>query len=91
MAADPGNSERTLGGYTLYQELAAGGIGSVSLARSRADAGFSRVMAIKRLHQQFARAAYCVAMFLDEARGAGEADGVRVTAHAARTRLRTVA
>ena len=59
---------RTLGRYTLYEELAAGGIGSVCLARMRGESGFSRVMAVKRLHRQYARDPHFVTMFLDEAR-----------------------
>jgi serine/threonine-protein kinase len=61
---------RTLGRYVLYQELASGGVGSVCLARMRAEAGFSRMMAVKRLHPHHARDAQFVAMFLDEARTA---------------------
>ncbi len=38
------------------------------LARMRAEAGFSRIMAVKRLHPHHARDAQFVTMFLDEAR-----------------------
>ncbi|HSO31675.1 MAG TPA: protein kinase [Labilithrix sp.] len=57
-----------LGRYALYQELAAGGIGSVCLARMRSEAGFSRIMAVKRLHPHHAKDPFFVTMFLDEAR-----------------------
>jgi len=57
-----------LGRYALYQELASGGIGSVCLARMRAEAGFARIMAVKRLHPHHAKDAQFVTMFLDEAR-----------------------
>jgi len=59
---------RTLGRYALYQELASGGIGSVCLARMRAEVGFSRIMAVKRLHPHHAKDPHFVTMFLDEAR-----------------------
>src|SRR3954468_4492009 len=56
-----------LGRYVLYDEIAAGGMATVHLGRLVGDAGFSRTVAIKRLHAQFARDPEFVAMFLDEA------------------------
>ncbi len=55
----------------LCDEIAAGGMATVHLGRLRGSAGFSRTVAIKRLHAQFAKDPDFVAMFLDEARLAG--------------------
>ncbi len=57
-----------LGRYTLHAELASGGMATVYLGRLRSDAGFSRTVAIKRLHPHLAKDPDFVAMFLDEAR-----------------------
>ena len=59
---------RTVGDYELYDCIASGGMASVHWGRLRGAAGFSRVVAIKKLHGQFARDPEMVAMFLDEAR-----------------------
>ncbi len=59
----------TIGGrYALGQELARGGMATVHLARQSGAAGFARIVAVKRLHERFARDPELVAMFLDEAR-----------------------
>lgn len=52
----------------LYDEIAAGGMASVHLGRLIGPVGFSRTVAIKRLHQTFAKDPEFVSMFLDEAR-----------------------
>src|SRR6478736_3787343 len=57
-----------IGRYTLMSELAAGGMGTVHLARFQGEAGFSRTVVVKRLHPQFAKDPDFVCMFLDEAR-----------------------
>jgi serine/threonine protein kinase len=44
------------------------GMATVHLARQVGDAGFARIVAIKRLHERYARDPEFVAMFLDEAR-----------------------
>ena len=59
---------RVIGRYTVYREIASGGMASVWLARQRGDGGFSRVVAVKRLFPQFARDPEFVTMFRDEAR-----------------------
>jgi serine/threonine protein kinase len=59
---------RRIGRYVLFQEIAHGGMATVHVGRLRGPAGFSRTVAIKRLHPQFARDPEFVAMFLDEAR-----------------------
>ena len=59
---------RYIGRYALYDEIAAGGMATVHLGRLIGPVGFSRTVAIKRLHPQFAKDPEFVAMFLDEAR-----------------------
>jgi serine/threonine protein kinase len=59
---------RIVGRYALYEELASGGMATVHLGRLMGPVGFSRTIAIKRLHPQYAKDAEFVAMFLDEAR-----------------------
>src|SRR5271165_4826800 len=59
---------RKIGRYVLFQEIAHGGMATVHIGRLRGPAGFSRTVAIKRLHPQFARDPEFVTMFLDEAR-----------------------
>lgn len=58
----------TLGRYDLFMEIARGGMAAVYLGRQRGAVGFSRTVAIKRLHPHFAHDPEFVAMFLDEAR-----------------------
>ncbi len=60
-----------LGRYALYGEIATGGMATVHYGRLLGSAGFSRTVAIKRLHPQFAKDPEFVQMFLDEARLAG--------------------
>jgi eukaryotic-like serine/threonine-protein kinase len=57
-----------IGRYALYGEIASGGMASIHYGRLIGPAGFSRTVAIKRLHRQFASDPEFVAMFLDEAR-----------------------
>lgn len=59
---------RVIGRYALYGKLAAGGMAAVHFGRLLGPAGFSRTVAIKRLHAQYAKDPEFVAMFLDEAR-----------------------
>ncbi len=59
---------RALGRYVLYDQIAAGGMASVHLGRLHGAVGFSRVVAIKRLHANYAQDPRFVQMFLDEAR-----------------------
>jgi serine/threonine protein kinase len=60
--------ERIIGRYALYGEIAAGGMATVHYGRMVGAVGFSRTVAIKCLHPQFAKDADFVSMFLDEAR-----------------------
>ncbi|MEM9694598.1 MAG: protein kinase [Myxococcota bacterium] len=56
------------GRYALFSEIAHGGFASVHLGRTIGAAGFTRVVAIKRLHRQFVKDPEVRAMFLDEAK-----------------------
>ncbi|MBI5531318.1 MAG: protein kinase [Deltaproteobacteria bacterium] len=58
----------TIGRYVLFPAFAQGGMASVHIGRMNGPVGFSRTVAIKRLHPEFARDADFVSMFLDEAR-----------------------
>lgn len=62
------NQVRVVGRYALYNAIAAGGMATVHLGRLLGPVGFSRTVAIKRLHAQFASDPEFVSMFLDEAR-----------------------
>jgi eukaryotic-like serine/threonine-protein kinase len=62
------SSPHVVGRYTLYGEIAAGGMATVHYGRLSGPVGFSRTVAIKRLHPQFAKDPEFVSMFLDEAR-----------------------
>jgi serine/threonine protein kinase len=66
----PGREQnvRVVGRYALYNAIAAGGMATVHLGRLLGPVGFSRTVAIKRLHAQFATDPEFVSMFLDEAR-----------------------
>jgi serine/threonine-protein kinase len=57
-----------IGRYLLFDAIARGGMASVHLGRAEGDAGFSKIVAIKRHHPQFAKDPYFRDMLLDEAR-----------------------
>jgi serine/threonine protein kinase len=59
---------RILGRYALYDKIAQGGMATVHLGRLLGPVGFSRTVAIKRLHPHYAEDPEFVSMFLDEAR-----------------------
>jgi serine/threonine-protein kinase len=61
-------SPRIVGRYALYGEIASGGMATVYLGRLLGQVGFSRTVAIKCLHPQFAKDPDFMSMFLDEAR-----------------------
>ena len=74
MVAAASNTEmtpRAVGRYVLYGELASGGMATVHFGRLSGPVGFSRTVAIKRLHPHFAKDPEFVTMFLDEARLCG--------------------
>jgi eukaryotic-like serine/threonine-protein kinase len=66
--SDPPISPRVVGRYALFDEIAAGGMATVHLGRLVGQVGFSRTVAVKRLHPQYAKDAEFVTMFVDEAR-----------------------
>ena len=82
VSADP----RMIGRYALYNEIASGGMATVHFGRLVGAGGFSRTVAIKRLHPQFASDPEFVAMFLDEARLAARIRHPNVVPHARRRR-----
>jgi serine/threonine-protein kinase len=59
---------RVVGRYAIYDEVAAGGMAAVHLGRLQGAAGFSRTVAVKRLHAHYAKNPAFVAMLTDEAR-----------------------
>jgi serine/threonine protein kinase len=59
---------RVLGRYVMYEAFAQGGMATVHYGRLLGPSGFSRTVAIKRLHGHLAEDPDFVAMFLDEAR-----------------------
>jgi serine/threonine-protein kinase len=61
-------ADRTIGRYVLFDEIAAGGMATVHLGKLKGPVGFSRTVAIKRLHPEYARDPQFLSMFLDEAR-----------------------
>ena len=59
---------QNVGRYVLYDQIASGGMASVHMGRLIGPVGFSRVVAIKRLHPAYAQDPGFAAMLLDEAR-----------------------
>lgn len=57
-----------VGRYSIHSEIAHGGMATVHVGRLMGPVGFSRTVAIKRLHSLFAKDPEFVAMFMDEAR-----------------------
>ncbi len=69
MTTQPTTAVRSDGDrYELLFELASGGMATVYLARMRRPMGFSRLVAIKCMHPQFAKDPEFATMFVDEAR-----------------------
>ena len=59
---------RQVGRYLICGEMASGGMATVHLGRLLGPAGFSKIVAIKRLHAHFASDPEFLSMFIDEAR-----------------------
>jgi eukaryotic-like serine/threonine-protein kinase len=59
---------KILGRYALFDEIAAGGMATIHLGRLLGTGGFSRTVAIKRLHPHLAKDPDFRGPFLDEAR-----------------------
>ncbi|HVR20150.1 MAG TPA: protein kinase, partial [Polyangiaceae bacterium] len=67
-AARADSEGRRVGRYMIYGELASGGMATVHLGRLLGPVGFSKTVAIKRLHQHLASEPEFVAMLIDEAK-----------------------
>jgi serine/threonine protein kinase len=61
-----------IGRYLLHRQIARGGMATIHIARLVGDEGFTRIVAAKRLHSEFAEDSEFVTMFLDEARVASK-------------------
>jgi serine/threonine-protein kinase len=59
---------KVIGRYALFGEIASGGMATVHFGRLVGPVGFSRTVAIKRLHPHYARDPEFLGMFMDEAR-----------------------
>ncbi len=57
-----------VGRYVVCDEIASGGMATVHYGRVLGEGGFSRIVAVKRLHEMYAKDPDFVAMFMDEAR-----------------------
>src|SRR3954463_6881348 len=68
VAGEAAAGPKLVGRYALFDEIACGGMAAVHVGRLVGPVGFSRTVAIKRLHPQFAKDPEFVTMFLDEAR-----------------------
>ena len=68
MGEQSGSRGRLVGRYVVHDRIAAGGMATVHVGRLLGAAGFSRTVAIKRLHDAYAKDPDFVAMLLDEAR-----------------------
>ncbi len=58
---------RQVGRYVLHHQFASGGMAAVYFGQLIGSVGFSRVVAIKRMHEQFVADQDFVRMFVDEA------------------------
>ncbi|WP_394824440.1 serine/threonine-protein kinase [Pendulispora albinea] len=71
---------RRIGRYELHEAIASGGMAVVHLGRFVGPVGFSRTLALKRLHPHLATDSEFAAMFLDEARLAARVQHPNVVA-----------
>ncbi len=60
--------EQQVGRYAIFDQIAAGGMARVHLARLTGQEGFSRVVAVKRMHRHLLENQEFKRMFLEEAR-----------------------
>jgi serine/threonine-protein kinase len=61
-------SPDVVGRYAIYGRIASGGMATVHLGRQAGAAGFSRIVAIKRLHPHLAEDPEFISTMIDEAR-----------------------
>ena len=59
---------RRVGRYLMFGPIASGGMATVHFGRLLSDGGFGRIVAIKRLREQFAASNEILTSFVDEAR-----------------------
>jgi serine/threonine-protein kinase len=64
----PSAAPTIIGRYAIFDAIASGGMATVHLGRLVGPAGFSRTVAVKRLHPELARDHDVAQMLLDEAR-----------------------
>ena len=64
----PAPRPQVIGRYAIYGKIASGGMASVHFGRLQGAAGFSRTVAIKRLHPHLAEDPDFLATMIDEAR-----------------------
>jgi eukaryotic-like serine/threonine-protein kinase len=67
-AQQPAAAPTMIGRYAIYGMIASGGMATVHLGRLLGPVGFSRTVAIKKLHQHLAHDPDFVLAFVDEAR-----------------------
>jgi serine/threonine protein kinase len=67
-AKQAGAGPRVVGRYALHEPIAAGGMAIVHMGRLLGPVGFSRTVAVKRVHPAFLHDEEFVSMFVDEAR-----------------------
>jgi serine/threonine protein kinase len=60
--------ERVIGRYAIGDRIASGGMATVHVGRVTGSLGFTRTVAIKRLHERYVSDPKFVSMFVDEAR-----------------------
>jgi eukaryotic-like serine/threonine-protein kinase len=65
---DVGAPPQIIGRYAIYGKIASGGMASVHFGRLLAGAGFSRTVAVKRLHPHLAEDPEFLSTLMDEAR-----------------------
>jgi serine/threonine-protein kinase len=70
----PPDSRRRVGRYSLFGEIARGGMATVHLGRKITERGLGAMVAVKALHAQYASDPDVVTMLLDEARVAARID-----------------
>ena len=63
-----GGADRIIGRYAIGRKIASGGMATVHAGRVVGSIGFTRTVAIKRLHERYAADPKFVSMFVDEAR-----------------------
>jgi serine/threonine-protein kinase len=79
--SDPrSNGPEIVGPYAIYGEIGCGGMATVHIGQLRSASGFTRLVAIKRMHPELARSPEFLAMFLEEARLSGRIQHPNVVA-----------